>query len=1020
MPLLDDVAKLKAELALIKSQQGTYQSHLDNQLASFSRQLDHLAQQIQSQPDSEQQSLATTVASAENASSNSEPSIGHVAKSTEPVQQQTSHSPNGQFENTDPSPHPLQALPANQQTSKPSALNSLMAQLGDSIAELSAMVFGPISGLTQQAKGFYQHYRSKSLGAVFLMTVAGIIALTLGFGYLLQFSINNWFSALGKALLGLGAANTIIAGGVFINNRRPGMEDFGSGLVGLGLILNYLCLYFLGPYFNILPASISFALLLANTIFGYQLSLKLDTKVVAVVALLGGSLAPLMLLDDSHNAFLYLPYLLIVGLCSLVQSHKLAWPVLIEVTAILHIACVGIVSQFIPLPFGSLNWQSIVALITIIGMFYLYSIASLLLLLKSSLTPRLLAVPISLLAFTLYTLSEFSIYAGELFVVNALICIGLYKLIKRDKQISALALAFAGSFAGFGGLYLLTPDLLGLVLLLEGLLLLWVGCKEQFSAIRAEAYVLLAVGIISSLVHTVNTLTSHQYTALSTWQDQATLCLLLMLSCAISYLAKKLLSQYKRYLIAAERHCVYIVHELLSVLYSATLLLVAYFISNQYFLLILPLIGLLLLHLSAQNSLRISEVLAWLLQLPLLGLVIFGVIDAASTSFSDQALNAKLARVELFISLLLVYYWYKKHYASSPLIKLAYVYQIICYAALPLLFLPKVMRSFPDYLAIALWLSTSISLILAYFINNKNLRYEAQLLSILAILVTAVMCLGKQWQGLVALALGIVLIGFIMLRYTQLSTKWQQVVKLQWHLSPYYFALVLIVASQTISNLLLPNWSLSAVLICGYFYLITERSNRLGKALSKALKPSYTVAYLAMFVAALIPFIIHLAAQLNPSLHANKLLLSIAELTLLALLARYLLAPRLGINTHERMLPRKGLKWAWHLLLSASYLLCSYQLDPSISAPLTAILLISHASVLMFISLRPQQADMVRLAAIIFATACVKVMFVDIAAFELIQKIVAFMVIGIILLSVSYFYQKAKNRINSAESALAQ
>jgi uncharacterized membrane protein len=40
------------------------------------------------------------------------------------------------------------------------------------------------------------------------------------------------------------------------------------------------------------------------------------------------------------------------------------------------------------------------------------------------------------------------------------------------------------------------------------------------------------------------------------------------------------------------------------------------------------------------------------------------------------------------------------------------------------------------------------------------------------------------------------------------------------------------------------------------------------------------------------------------------------------------------------------------------------------------------------------------------------VIFVDMASFELIQKIVAFILIGVILLTVAYFYQKAKNKLD--------
>lgn len=1012
MPLMDDLDKLRAELALLKTQQGTHQAQLEEQLAHFSLRLEALSGQILAQSDVQASTTATT----------EEPSTYDLSPQYAAVPSASQHQLNP-WTNDPVGQQPSATVPKPQKAAKQNALGAILSQSSTGIAQLTSVALVPLAELTAHAKGFYRHYQAKGLGPVFLMTIAGIITLTLGFGYLLQFSINNWFSELGKALLGLGVANTIIAGGIFIRQKRPGMEDFGSGLVGLGLIINYLCLYFIGPYFNLVPESVSFGLLLLNTIFGYLLAFKLDTKIIALVALLGGSLAPLMLLDNGHTPLLYLPYLLLIGLCSLIQGHKLAWPVLIEITAILHIACVQVLSAFIQLPFDIIDWQTIIALLSVHGLFYLYGIGSLQLFTRKTLTPRLMAVPIALLAFILYILSEFGLYAGELFILNAFLCFSLYwisqhRINKQDKDIASLALAFAASFAGFAALYLLSSDLLGLVLLLEGLLLLWVGCKQQFSAIRAEAYLLLALGIMSSFTHMFDVLTSVHYNDANTWQYQTILSLSMVLTCAMTYLSQRLLTQFKASLEAVEIRLIRISQDILSLLYSVTLVLIAFFISEQYYLNTLPLIGILLLYLSAKHRLRVSEVLAWVWQLPLLGLVLLAILDANSLSFTDQALNAKLGRVELFASLLLAYYWYKKHYADSKLIKFAYYAQLICYLTLPLLLLPKVLRSFPDYLAIALWFSSVVSIGLAYLVKQKSLNYEAQVLTVLATLTTAIFCLAQLWQGLVALALGLALMGFVVLRYAYLPTKWQQIVKFQWHLSPYYFALTLAVLSQTLSNLFYPNWAVTAAILCGYFCLLTEPRYRLGGALSKALRPSYSLAYMAIFITAILPIVLHSETRL--ALDLDNLLLSLAELTILTLLGWYLLSTRLGIRIHEKILPLNALNWGWHGLLSISYLHWSYQLSPSFAAPMSAILMIIHASIVMLISLRPRQASMIRLAATLFALACMKVVFVDMASFELVQKVVAFMLIGIILLTVAYFYQRAKNRIELMDSAIIE
>ena len=1005
MPLMDDVATLKAQLAELISQQGAQQADVNQQLAKFSQQLDALAQRVQAQTSDEQPSRFADenlhVPVHESRSNNLSTSI--VANKP----QYSSSAWEGQPSSSATSITAQQSSTVAKSSAKQSALSAMVSQLAEAIGEFSASALAPLSGLTEQAKSFYQHYQAKGLGPVFLMTVAGIITLTLGFGYLLQFSINNWFSELGKALLGLGVANSIIIGGIFIRQKRPGMEDFGSGLVGLGLILNYLCLYFLGPYFNLVPDVACFGLLLLNTAFGYGLSFKLDTKVIAIIALIGGSLAPLMLLDGGQTPLLYLPYLMLIGICSMVQSHKLTWPILIEITALLHIACIQILGLFIQLPLSALDWQTGLALLMINGLFYLYSMASLLFVIKSTLTPRLLAMPIALMVFTLYTLTEWSVFAGELFAFNALLCGLLYWVIKRDKDVGALALAFAGSFAGFAALFLLSVELMGLVLLLEGLLLLWIGCKQLFSPIRAEAYVLLVLGIISSFANVFDVLTLPHDDNNGLLGYQALLLLLMALTCTMTFAAQKLLSHHQADLMTFEHLAVRFIRELLGVLYTVTLLLLSFFVTEQYWLNTVPLICLLLLYMSAKHALRFSEVLAWLIQIPLLGLVIVGMVDANSLSFADQAMNAKLARIELFVGLLLAYYWYKKYYADAKLIRLAYYVQLVCYLALPLLLLPKIVRSYPDYISIGLWVSSLMSIGLTYFVNHKSLRYESQILTVLAVMTTAAMCLAELWQGLIALLLGLLFIGFVSWRYAQLSKKWQQATSLQWHIAPYYIALVIAVLSQTVTNLIHPSWAVTALIICGYFSIITERNTRIGRHFKQALTPSYSLAYAAIFICAILPVTFHSESQLT--LNVTNYLINFAELGVLALLARYVLTARLGIRAHRKIISYTALKWAWHALLVISYLFWSYQFDISIAAPMSGVLLVVHASVVMFISLRPQQANLVRLAALLFGLACIKVIFVDMASFELIQKVVAFIMIGVILLTVAYFYQKAKN-----------
>ncbi|KZK67390.1 hypothetical protein A1L58_03435 [Shewanella baltica] len=1067
MPLKDDVAQLKAELAQLQSLHLSQQSSLSRQLAEFSTKLDTLSLQIATEDASDTSlsmaadsmtagaaSIAAVVPAADNA-----PTLTYAIHT--PILESTPVAP----AQADPNPwqqNAVQGDPWQRNTKNTSAEQvakteyqtqgqqlsdevklqasvQVASQFDDLLSQGLAAIMAPFGAITEQIKSFYHHYQAKGLGPVFLMTVAGIITLTLGFGYLLQYSINHWFSELGKALLGFASANAIIAGGIFIRQKRTGMADFGSGIVGLGLILNFLCAYFIGPYFEIIPNSASFILLLLITLAGYGLSMRLDAKVIAVIALVGGSTAPMMLLSQSYAPLLYLPYLLLIGIGALAQSYKLKWPLLLEITALLHIGCIEAFSYFVPLPLTDFGGGSLLALFSINATFYLYGITGLLFTQQfahqdkqpsNTLSHRMLALPIALLAFVLFELTQFTEFAGEIFAVNALICAALYWQLKSrlEKARSGLLLVFAGSFAGFAALYLLSHDFLGLVLLLEALLLLWIGTKEELVSVRAEAYVLLLMGLglnAFSVLDNMALLESSMLDALTISPLSAFgfSLIALALSCAALVFAIRLLTFTHAPLSALEHQLCRILKELLSGFYVATIILAAYLLSSDYYLAILPLVSLLLLYLSAKDKLVVSEFAAWLLLLPLLFKVVEGITLADSFSFSAQPLMAKLARIELFTALLLAHYWYRRHYKDALFAKAAYSMQICCYLLLPLILLPKVIRNYWEYTAIALWLSTFMSLGLAYFVKHKSLNIEAKILTWLAVLMTASLCLIHVWQGLAALVIGALFMGFTLLRYRQLPETWRPLLQLQWQLSPYYFALVLAVIVYGFNHSELVGIAMTALALSGYFALLIQKSlskSAEGQAshsmkltlvaeIQAAIKESYHLAYGLTLGLALLPIMLHFEITLG--LNRDNASFVLIEFLSLALLARLILQHGAAIRLHRRILPLQGLKWGWHLLLALSYFMWSYSFNNMIAAPLSAILLVIHGSVLMFISLKPQNADMIRLAAGLFILSTLKVLLLDMASFELVQKVIAFMLIGVILLTVSYFYQKARNRL---------
>ena len=102
-----------------------------------------------------------------------------------------------------------------------SALQFVISELGP----LFRNITGPLAILTQlagQGLDAYRHYQEQGKAPVFLMTTAGIIALVLGFGYLLQYSFAYLLGEIAKLVLGFTIALSVtVYGGYLARNNSP-------------------------------------------------------------------------------------------------------------------------------------------------------------------------------------------------------------------------------------------------------------------------------------------------------------------------------------------------------------------------------------------------------------------------------------------------------------------------------------------------------------------------------------------------------------------------------------------------------------------------------------------------------------------------------------------------------------------------------------------------------------------------------------------------------------------------------
>ena len=179
----------------------------------------------------------------------------------------------------------------NEQPKEPGLIEVILSNFFQSIFSylLSTLTIfsAPFHELYHRLIKLYYHYQKQGKAPVFLMTVAGLITLTVGFGYLLQYSFNTLFSDTLKALTGFVIGCGIIGAGILLSKKKTDFKDYGASVVALGVIFNYLTAYFVGPYYGLVGETSGLLLLLGVTLTSFTLAIVFETRVVSAITLVG-------------------------------------------------------------------------------------------------------------------------------------------------------------------------------------------------------------------------------------------------------------------------------------------------------------------------------------------------------------------------------------------------------------------------------------------------------------------------------------------------------------------------------------------------------------------------------------------------------------------------------------------------------------------------------------------------------------------------------------------------------------
>ncbi|WP_444946155.1 DUF2339 domain-containing protein [Microbulbifer sp. VTAC004] len=1002
-----ELLSLRAELALLER---------DNQrrLETFERRLSALEAQLRRDDTETKEALVESTAELEDELALL---MGTPSKPRQTIQQ--AHSATIPLATATPTPKSSESKSTPERAGKPSVATPW---LQEGLASLLAPALEPLNRVWEPLANFYRHYQRQGKAPVFFMTAAGILALVFGFAYLLQFSFNNYLGPAGKVILGFLVAAATTFGGVTFSRRMPHMADYGSGLIALGVILLYLCGYFAGPYYQLLPVPVGVGLLVATTGLSYLLALLFETRVVSMVTLLGGATMPLVANHFDPSALVYLSYLLALALAMLHLSRQIRWPQLAIVTMVLS---AGMLEFSISnLDGATSTWGPLLILHGFFYGFAHYALRGLnaeLIESKGLERRRLIIIAANLVLFIhiSWSLAPNSNALGIVWLLNLLPWMALaiysrwlfgYNAISISARVvQNMALLHGGLLAGLAILALCSPALLGIVWCLEGLLLIFLGARFGFISVRSEGYIALSAAGITMLWQALTWVAGGvvpapmllSLSADAGWGNWLALC-------AATFALTRLLQHCADRITPREHHLTSFADNAFVVFLSASFLLSVGILWPQgmWLLALLPM-GFLIWHGKRTGS-AFSE---WfglshylLLFIPLLA----SASIVGNLHFYDQIPYGKIASVEAFLSLWMIAALYKHLDMQSTGFSLALNLRKLFYALVPIFFLPTVLYKANDYFPIAVWLSGAIALALYTHLKLEVLKQELRILIAGASFVAIISCALQEfanWQGfaLSGLLLGLVSMAALLwigqgLRRKPAGQDWRlalhRALKPLFPLAFYYLAATLLIISYALSR----DFALALLLCQLYFAGLYIFKPQLAP-LRNQLTPLY------MLSLRLFEFITLLQVAAVIANSAKAPMLGVYNLVALGI-ASLLVYQRFFAN--RAVWPGRRLfnLWVLHLTAIPAYIALLAQVLETMWLPAISFALVVHATLLLFQTLRPDTQKLLKLSLMLFGIAALKIVLWDMQDFSLIQKIVVCMLVGLCMLGAAFQYQK--------------
>ncbi len=352
-----------------------------------------------------------------------------------------------------------------------------------------------------------EEYKNKNLSLEYAIATVWLIRVSIlifvsGIAFFLKYSIdNNLAGPLGRVSIATLTGLFMIAFGVRIARKKYRL--IAQGLLGGGIIILYFSVFASFAIYKLLPFSPSFVIMILITILASGLSLKFDSLLVAIFAVVGAYATPIMINTGRMDFTNLFSYLLLVGGGALWMARYRDWKLLNALSLML--------TYFLFFFFTEKHYNHVsdfnVTMLFLSLFFLLHSVVPLMdILLKRSATNLLTLIGMTTNALFFFIAAyNFidALYGRRYCAIPSLSLAGFYSVqfallrlrCQEEKNMTRMLLAFASFFISISAPILLSGKWITASWAIEAAILMRLGGSLKTSLLRDIARIVFIVAV---------------------------------------------------------------------------------------------------------------------------------------------------------------------------------------------------------------------------------------------------------------------------------------------------------------------------------------------------------------------------------------------------------------------------------------------------------------------------------------------------------------------------------------------